>query len=94
MQHCDPCSMPEALVEAGNQASYSLVKHAIIGIRSCWDKPDDLDVMRARHEAIGTQAVFEAALQCNRCAEGMFLLVDGEITRKVGGDVAVGITPK
>ena len=91
MSHCDPCPMPDAFVEVGVQASYSLVKHAIIESRACWDNPEDIEYMRVAHEAQGTLAIFEAALQCIRCAEGMCLIVNGNTNWQVGGESAVDI---
>lgn len=91
MRHCDQCDMPNALDAAGDHASYSLVKHAIIETRSCWDDPEALEYMRAKHEGYGTLEVFEAALKCIRCSEGMCLILDGTDTQwRVGGNFAVG----
>lgn len=92
MNHCDDCPMPSAYIEAGEKGSYSVVKHAIIENRACWNNPEDLEYMRVIHEAKGTLAIFEAALQCIKCAGGMCLIVDGNTNWQVGGESAVGIT--
>ena len=91
MSHCDTCEMSAALeVQAENVALYSVTKHAIMETRANWDNPEGLEFMRNRHEKGGTIAVFEAALKCIHCAEGLCLLVDGRQTWRVGGDRAVG----
>ena len=92
MRHCDPCEMPSALQSAPDSAAlYSVTKHAIMETQAEWDNPDGLEFMRARHEENGTIEVFEAALKCIRCAEGLSLIIDGRETGwRVGGNRAVG----
>ena len=94
MRHCDPCEMPAALETAPESAAlYSVTKHAIMETRADWDYPEGLQFMRERHEAAGTIDVFNAALKCIRCAEGITLIIDGRDTSwRVGGDRIVGIS--
>jgi len=91
MRHCGPCDMPEALQRVSDDtALYSVVKHAIVETKLAWGNEDSLDQMRAAHEDQGTVPIFEAALKCIRCAEGMCLLISGEETPwSVGGNQAV-----
>ena len=85
MKHCDPCGMPAALEAAGDQGSYSLIKHAIIETRECVRDPLITEQMRVAHEAQGTLEVFNAAARCVNCIHGMRLLVNGNETWQVGG---------
>ncbi len=92
MRHCDPCGMPEAIVAvADNTALYSAIKHTIMATRADWDNQKSLDHMRKVSEEQGTLPIFEQALKCIRCAEGLTLIIGGrDKPWRVGGDRAVG----
>lgn len=77
MRHCDTCRMSQVVdTERNGDNIYTQLQHVFIRARECVQDPSITELTRAVLEAegYGDEVVFDVALQCLRCAEGLCLI--------------------